>query len=251
MSPEQITGAPLGPAADLYALGVTLFQALTGRLPFPGPDIVAQHLGEAPPRPSLFRENLTPAHDAVLLRALAKAPGDRWETARQMADAIVAWPTGDALTAPITPVASGEPDFAPGAPASTAEALAMGRSAAGGLFRQDDPRLGRPVLVELREQPVEGAALEQLRAVAALGGPFVQRVLALSDDGRSVTYEFLSGPRQRLDALPADLAAALAETHRALIAAGQLTPHAAAEVILTSAGPVLPVVLSDEAATRL
>ncbi len=46
MAPEQITGATIGAAADLYALGVTLFEALTGRAPFLGPDIVAQHLGE-------------------------------------------------------------------------------------------------------------------------------------------------------------------------------------------------------------
>ena len=52
MSPEQISGGAIGPAADLYALAVTLFEALTGRLPFPGPDIVAQHLSEEPPAPS-------------------------------------------------------------------------------------------------------------------------------------------------------------------------------------------------------
>ena len=40
LSPEQITGGRIGPAADLYALGVTLFEALTGRLPFLGPDLV-------------------------------------------------------------------------------------------------------------------------------------------------------------------------------------------------------------------
>ena len=49
MSPEQITGAPISIAADLYALGVTLFEVVTGRLPFLGPDFVAQHLGEEPP----------------------------------------------------------------------------------------------------------------------------------------------------------------------------------------------------------
>src|SRR6185295_17669125 len=96
--PEQITGGAIGPGADLYALAVTLFQALTGRLPFPGPDIVAQHLGDEPPRPSLFRDDLSGAHDAVLLRALAKAPADRWESAREMAEAIAGWPVGDALS---------------------------------------------------------------------------------------------------------------------------------------------------------
>ena len=50
MSPEQISSAPIGAAADLYALGATLFEALTGRPPFLGPDLVGQHLGEAPPR---------------------------------------------------------------------------------------------------------------------------------------------------------------------------------------------------------
>src|SRR5581483_4972010 len=61
MSPEQISGAPLTFAADVYGLGVTLFQALTGRLPFAGPDFVAQHLGETPPAPSSLRAGLDAA----------------------------------------------------------------------------------------------------------------------------------------------------------------------------------------------
>src|SRR4029079_16069415 len=52
MSPEQISGAPLHFSTDLYALGVTAFQPLPARLPFRGPDFVAQHLGETAPRPS-------------------------------------------------------------------------------------------------------------------------------------------------------------------------------------------------------
>ena len=51
MAPEQITGAGVTFACDLYALGVTAFQALTGRLPFEGHDFVGQHLGAPPPRP--------------------------------------------------------------------------------------------------------------------------------------------------------------------------------------------------------
>ena len=99
MSPEQITGAPIGYSADLYALGATLVEALTGRPPFFGPDLVAQHLGEAPPRPSERRPGLSPLHDEVLMRALAKAPGERFASALEMAEAVVAWPTEGAVAA--------------------------------------------------------------------------------------------------------------------------------------------------------
>ncbi len=92
MSPEQITNAPLGVAADLYALGVTLYEALTGRLPFLGPDLVAQHLGEKPAAPTSVRPGLRPLHDQTLLRALAKAPGERFASAAEMADAVAGWP---------------------------------------------------------------------------------------------------------------------------------------------------------------
>ena len=92
MSPEQITNAPLGVAADLYALGATLFEALTGRPPFLGPDLVGQHLGEKPAAPTAVRPGLRPVHDQTLLRALAKAPADRFGSAAEMADAVAAWP---------------------------------------------------------------------------------------------------------------------------------------------------------------
>src|SRR5690606_10669846 len=69
MAPEQITGAPLTIAADLYALGVTLYEALVGRLPLLGPDFVAQHLGEIPPLASSVAAQgiaIAPGWDAIL-----------------------------------------------------------------------------------------------------------------------------------------------------------------------------------------
>jgi hypothetical protein len=91
MAPEQITGRHLGPAVDQYALGVVLYELLAGRPPFspglPVPDLLRHHLEEPPP--SLAG---TPAPVAdVVLRALAKAPGDRFANAeafgRALADA--------------------------------------------------------------------------------------------------------------------------------------------------------------------
>ena len=248
MAPEQISGGRIGPGADLYALGVTLFQALTGRLPFLGPDVVAQHLAETPPAPSRLHPGVVEAHDAVLLRALSKAPDERWESARDMREAVRLWPLDDgdasgAASAPLpSPAAPSGPVVSPGA-----EVL-LGSSANGTVFESHDPRLGRPVLLERRELPVTGAALERLRAVAALGGPFVQRTLGLGEDDMTVTYERVEGPRQRfttlaplLETLRPEDAVALARAHAALVALGAIAPGTV-DVTLSTGGPVLQVV---------
>ena len=94
MSPEQITGAPIGYSADLYALGATLVEALTSRPPFLGPDLVGATPGRqaAPPR-----RRAGPASRRCTTRcsprALAKAPGERFASAIEMAEAVAAWPT--------------------------------------------------------------------------------------------------------------------------------------------------------------
>src|SRR5690606_36421097 len=67
-------------AADLYALGVTLFEAATGRLPFLGPDFVAQHLGEEPPLASSVAEGIHPGWDPLLAGLLRKNPRERTPT---------------------------------------------------------------------------------------------------------------------------------------------------------------------------
>jgi len=232
---------------------VTLFEALTGRLPFLGPDIVAQHLGEVAPRPSELAPELGPEHDAVLERALRKAPGERWESAREMAEAVARWPTTSragaaALAGRAAPAVAPEgiaprPSSPPSAEQDKDDRdVPLGPSRAGQLFRHEDERLGRPVLVERRDDAVEGAALARLRALAAAGGPFVQRVLALSDDGRTVTYELVPGPRAPFPTLPTALAHRLRAAAEAVIAArGAEGETGELEVILSVGGPVIQV----------
>jgi eukaryotic-like serine/threonine-protein kinase len=216
MAPEQITGSAIGVAADLYALGVTLFQALTGRPPFLGPDLVAQHLGEAPPLPSSLRAELTPAHDEVLSRALAKAPGDRFGSAAEMAAALAGWPADGAPRAldevPSAPHAVAAPQLEPETLAVVDEAREVGRTPLGLLLLRREPRTARVVLVEQRAAPLDDAALVDMRRRAAAGGPYVQRVLHLSDDRREIWYEALEG-----DVWPAG--AATAPEHARLVVA--------------------------------
>jgi serine/threonine-protein kinase len=75
MAPEQILGKPLTFQTDIYSLGVTLFELLTGQAPFAGStpnDLLLRHLGEAPPEPSSINTNITPEMDLLIAKMLSK-----------------------------------------------------------------------------------------------------------------------------------------------------------------------------------
>jgi len=80
MSPEQCDGAELSPAADVYSLGVILYEMLTGVVPFSGSTplaIALKHTGEVPRRPREFVATIPPALEQVVLHTLEKRPQDR------------------------------------------------------------------------------------------------------------------------------------------------------------------------------
>lgn len=96
MAPEQIEARPVDRRADVYAAGVVLFEALTGRRPFVADELSAvalMHVLEAPPDPTLYRAEIPAALARVIARALEKQPRARYATARAMADALLALPT--------------------------------------------------------------------------------------------------------------------------------------------------------------
>ncbi|HRD98531.1 MAG TPA: serine/threonine-protein kinase, partial [Rubrivivax sp.] len=88
MSPEQILGQPVGSRTDIFAAGVVLYQFLTGRQPFEGQgmfDVQRRILQEEPTPPSRVFAGLPPVLDGIVLRALAKQPENRYETAAAFA----------------------------------------------------------------------------------------------------------------------------------------------------------------------
>ncbi|MEV6362257.1 serine/threonine-protein kinase [Nocardia asteroides] len=89
-APEQLTGAPVDHRADVYALGCTLYELLTGTKPFPRASVeavIAAHLTEPPPRPSAVVADLPHRIDEVIARAMAKDPQRRYPSCGALADA--------------------------------------------------------------------------------------------------------------------------------------------------------------------
>jgi serine/threonine protein kinase len=88
VAPEQIAGKPVDARADMYALGCVLYECLTGQPPFHRDDDAATlwaHLVEAPPPVTAVRQELSPAVEAVVSRAMAKAPEDRYPSCHALA----------------------------------------------------------------------------------------------------------------------------------------------------------------------
>jgi hypothetical protein len=87
MSPEQVRGQEVDLRTDIYSLGATLYESLTGDTPFDGNthfEIMTKHLSDAPRRPSKLGVTLPAAVEDVVLRSLAKRADDRFGSAREM-----------------------------------------------------------------------------------------------------------------------------------------------------------------------
>ena len=206
MAPEQLSGQSLTFATDLYGLAVTAFQLLTGRLPFPGPDFIAQHLHEPPPDPRRYVPTLGADFAAVLAKALQKAPKDRYASLEEMRHAVLALAV-DGEDQPAAQVELPRDEVLPTTTKLPSNRGGVTLEGASPILQTPystvsiglDVRLGRPVLVERfnvaeLSPDVFSAHLGWLRGMARLAGPGLQRVLRIHEAVAEVHYEVPIGP---------------------------------------------------------
>ncbi|MFO0804581.1 MAG: serine/threonine-protein kinase [Gemmataceae bacterium] len=118
MSPEQAEGdiEAIGPSSDIHALGVMLYELMTGSLPFRGTStdvVLSQVRSKMPKRPSEVRKGIEPALEAICLRAMAKKPQDRFASAKDLVDALTDYLRASAPSNAKTEVAPPKPRPAP------------------------------------------------------------------------------------------------------------------------------------------
>ncbi len=163
MAPEQIRGNPeeAGASCDIFAMGVILYELLTGRLPFDAPTslaIVAQILTQKPLPPSAHRPDLDPRLEAICLKAMAKERQERYASMGEMAAALTEY-----LRTPATAsesAGSEEPDSASPHPQVAQSARPGSDTLMGQLL---DPVAGRlPAAPDSTASDHHSAALPQL-----------------------------------------------------------------------------------------
>ena len=103
VSPEQTQGKQLGPTSDIYSLGIVMYEAATGTVPFKGEDAISvalKQVNEAPKPPSSINPNVDTQLEAIILKCLEKDPANRFQSAEQLRRALTDYLAGNKVVIP-------------------------------------------------------------------------------------------------------------------------------------------------------
>jgi serine/threonine-protein kinase len=162
MSPEQANAQPVDARTDIYAMGVILYEGATGNRPFGGSslfELLRQVLEQPPPPLRPIRPDMPPAYEAVVLRAMAKDPNQRFQSANELADALAAAVQGlpDQAWAPLVG-AAGQSSARIGPPSVRTPSSTTPQPGPGPTPAPGGPALGHAATVGATYTPAPGPA---------------------------------------------------------------------------------------------
>ncbi len=235
MAPEQVEGGPITAAADIYALGIVIYEMVTGRLPFQGPNPLStavKRLNEAPPPPHVHVPDLEAWWEKAILRCLERDPQKRFQTAAELVEALqppvrrppvrpTAKPTS-AVPRPTAPRAA--------APSARVETAGMAAAAAEPAASRRVPLLGMLlILVSVasaglyylnRDRELDRSRVAPRRSIAVLG---LRNSSGLEDAAwlGTAVAEMLTTELARGETLRTISGELVAQAHRQLTAGGE------------------------------